>query len=56
MTIAKKALIVSLNGKCFTESIPCQAHSTANTSGYQEKVYLDISEITFKVRLGTEYP
>ena len=42
-----------LNWQCFfTESIVYQANITANIPGYKEKVYLGISETTFKVRYG----
>ena len=41
-----------LNGQCLTESIVYQANITANIPGYKEKVYLGVSETTFKVRYG----
>ena len=41
-----------LNRQCLTESIVYQANVTANISGYKEKVYLGVSETTFKVRYG----
>ena len=41
-----------LNGQCYTESIIYQVNITANISGYKEKVYLGVSETTFKVRYG----
>ena len=40
----------SLNGQCLTESIVYQANITANILGYKEKVYLGVSETTFKAR------
>ena len=39
-----------LNGKCLTESIVHQVNIMANIPGYNEKVYLGVSETTFKVR------
>ena len=39
-----------LNGQCLTESIVYQANIMANIIGYKEKVYLGVSEATFKVR------
>ena len=41
-----------LKGQCLTESIVYQANITANITGYKEKVYLGVSETTFKVRYG----
>ena len=41
-----------LNGKCLTWSIVYQANVNANIPGYKEKVYLGVSETTFKVRYG----
>ena len=41
-----------LNGQCLTDSIIYQANITANIPGYKEKVYLGVSETTFKVRYG----
>ena len=41
-----------LNGQCLTASIIYQANITANIPGYIEKVYLDVSETTFKVCYG----
>ena len=41
-----------LNGQCLTESLVYQANITANIPGYKEKVYLGVSETTFKVRYG----
>ena len=41
-----------LNGHCLTESIVYQANITANIPGYKEKVFLSVSETTFKVRYG----
>ena len=41
-----------LKGQCLTESIVCQANITVNILGYKEKVYLGISEATFKVSCG----
>ena len=41
-----------LNGQCLTESIVYQANITANIPGYKEKVYLGVSETTFKVLYG----
>ena len=35
-----------------TESIVYQANITENIPGYKEKVYLGLSETTFKVRYG----
>ena len=36
----------------FNESIVYQANIMANILGYKEKVYLGVSETTFKVRYG----
>ena len=41
-----------LNGQCLTESIVYQANIMANIPGCKEKVYLGVSEATFKVRYG----
>ena len=41
-----------LNGQCLTDSIVYLANITANIPGYKEKVYLGVSETTFKVRYG----
>ena len=41
-----------LNGQCLIETIVYQANITANLPGYKEKVYLGVSETTFKVRCG----
>ena len=41
-----------LNGQCLTESIVYQANIMENIPGYKEKVYLGVSEATFKVRYG----
>ena len=38
-----------LNRKCLTESIVYQANISANIPGYREKVYIGLSETTFKV-------
>ena len=43
-----------LNGQCLTESIVLQAKFMANIPGYKEKVYLGVSETTFKVRYGNQ--
>ena len=43
-----------LNGQCLTESIVYQANITANIPVYKEKVYLGVSETTFKVRYGNQ--
>ena len=42
--------IKGLNGQCLTESIVYRANFTAHIPGYKEKVYLGVSETTFKVR------
>ena len=41
-----------LKGQCLTESIVYEANITTNIPGYKEKVYLGVSEATFKVRYG----
>ena len=41
-----------LNGQCLIESIVYQANIMANIPDYKEKVYLGVSETTFKVRYG----
>ena len=41
-----------LNGQYLTESIVYQANIMANIPGYKEKVYLAVSETTFKVHYG----
>ena len=41
-----------LNGQCLIESIVYQANITGNIPGYKEKVYLSVSETTFKVYYG----
>ena len=38
-----------LNGQCLTESIVYEANMTVNIPRYKEKVYLGVSETTFKV-------
>ena len=43
-----------LNGECLTESIVHQAKFMANVPGYKEKVYLGVSETTFKVCYGNQ--
>ena len=43
-----------LNGQCLTESIVLQAKFMANIPGYKEKVYLGVSETTFKVHYGNQ--
>ena len=45
-------MYIPLNRQRLTESIVYQANITANIPGYKEKVYLGVSETTFKIGYG----